>query len=126
MSELYLKAPEVTLRNTRVHFIQPLKERIVGRSVTDYGWKERHRPPGKVKAIEELGLSDQNRWIEALPDGSLRLGALAGMSDVAANAEVRRQFPVVVESLQSCELNHRHAALRGARSAPSFDRRSRE
>ena len=26
---LYLKAPEVTRRNTRVHFIQPLKERIV-------------------------------------------------------------------------------------------------
>jgi hypothetical protein len=25
----YLKAPEVTRRNTRMHFIQPLKERIV-------------------------------------------------------------------------------------------------
>jgi hypothetical protein len=29
LAELYLKAPEVTLRNTRIHFIQPLKERIV-------------------------------------------------------------------------------------------------
>ncbi len=29
LAELYLKAPEVTRRNTRVHFIQPLKERIV-------------------------------------------------------------------------------------------------
>jgi enoyl-CoA hydratase/carnithine racemase len=29
LSELYLMAPEVTRRNTRVHFIQPLKERIV-------------------------------------------------------------------------------------------------
>jgi enoyl-CoA hydratase/carnithine racemase len=29
LSEVYLKAPEVTRRNTRVHFIQPLKERIV-------------------------------------------------------------------------------------------------
>ena len=29
MAKLYLKAPEVTRRNTRVHFIQPLKERIV-------------------------------------------------------------------------------------------------
>ena len=28
-AELYLKAPEVTRRNTRIHFIQPLKERIV-------------------------------------------------------------------------------------------------
>jgi enoyl-CoA hydratase/carnithine racemase len=29
LAELYLQAPEVTRRNTRVHFIQPLKERIV-------------------------------------------------------------------------------------------------
>jgi enoyl-CoA hydratase/carnithine racemase len=29
LAGLYLKAPEVTRRNTRVHFIQPLKERLV-------------------------------------------------------------------------------------------------
>src|SRR5271154_2361162 len=29
LADLYLKAPEVTRRNTRVHFIQPLKERVV-------------------------------------------------------------------------------------------------
>jgi hypothetical protein len=29
LAELYLKAPEVTRRDTRIHFIQPLKERIV-------------------------------------------------------------------------------------------------
>src|SRR4029453_3241295 len=29
LAELYLKAPDVTRRNTRIHFIQPLKERIV-------------------------------------------------------------------------------------------------
>jgi enoyl-CoA hydratase/carnithine racemase len=29
LAQIYLKAPEVTRRNTRVHFIQPLKERIV-------------------------------------------------------------------------------------------------
>lgn len=29
LAELYLKAPEVTRRHTRVHFIQPLKERLV-------------------------------------------------------------------------------------------------
>lgn len=29
LAAIYLKAPEVTRRNTRVHFIQPLKERIV-------------------------------------------------------------------------------------------------
>jgi enoyl-CoA hydratase/carnithine racemase len=29
LAALYLKAPEVTRRNTRVHFVQPLKERII-------------------------------------------------------------------------------------------------
>jgi len=29
LAEIYLKAPEVTRRNTRIHFMQPLKERIV-------------------------------------------------------------------------------------------------
>jgi len=29
LADLYLKAPEVTRRNTRIHFVQPLKERIV-------------------------------------------------------------------------------------------------
>jgi enoyl-CoA hydratase/carnithine racemase len=29
LAGLYLKAPEVTRRNTRIHFIQPLKERLV-------------------------------------------------------------------------------------------------
>jgi enoyl-CoA hydratase/carnithine racemase len=30
LADLYLRAPEVTRRNTRIHFIHPLKERIVG------------------------------------------------------------------------------------------------
>jgi len=29
LAAVYLKAPEVARRDTRVHFIQPLKERIV-------------------------------------------------------------------------------------------------
>jgi hypothetical protein len=29
LAALYLKAPEVSRRNTRAHFIRPLKERIV-------------------------------------------------------------------------------------------------
>src|SRR5712691_11017292 len=35
LAKLYLKAPEVTRRNTRVHFMQPLKERLV--RVVGYG-----------------------------------------------------------------------------------------
>jgi xanthine dehydrogenase YagS FAD-binding subunit len=34
-----------------------------------------------------------------LPGGGLRIGALARMSDVAANAEVRRRFPAIAEAL---------------------------
>jgi xanthine dehydrogenase YagS FAD-binding subunit len=37
--------------------------------------------------------------IEARSDGSLRIGALARMSDVAAHPAVRQRFPVVTESL---------------------------
>ncbi|HYZ23195.1 MAG TPA: FAD binding domain-containing protein [Rhodopila sp.] len=37
--------------------------------------------------------------IEALPDGSLRIGALARMSDVAADARVRQRFPLIAEAL---------------------------
>jgi xanthine dehydrogenase YagS FAD-binding subunit len=37
--------------------------------------------------------------IEAVPDGGLRIGALARMSDVAADIEVRRRFPVIAEAL---------------------------
>jgi xanthine dehydrogenase YagS FAD-binding subunit len=37
--------------------------------------------------------------IEALPDGGLRIGALARMSDVAADPLVRERFPVITEGL---------------------------
>ena len=37
--------------------------------------------------------------IQALPGGGLRVGALARMSDVAADTEVRTHFPVIAEAL---------------------------
>jgi xanthine dehydrogenase YagS FAD-binding subunit len=37
--------------------------------------------------------------IEPLTDGGLRIGALVRMSDVAADMEVRRRFPVIAEAL---------------------------
>src|SRR5207244_594671 len=36
---------------------------------------------------------------DVLPDGGLRIGAVARMSDVAADAAVRGRFPVIAESL---------------------------
>ena len=58
--------------------------------------KDRAALPGRLLDIN--GLPDLAR-IEALPDGGLRIGALARMSEVAADIEVRRRFPVIAESL---------------------------
>src|SRR6267154_7898 len=50
------------------------------------------------RLLDINGLPDMAR-VEALPDGGLRIGALARMSDVAADMEVRRRFPVIAEAL---------------------------
>jgi xanthine dehydrogenase YagS FAD-binding subunit len=50
------------------------------------------------RLLDINGLPGMSR-IEALSDGGLRIGALVRMSDVAADAEVRRRFPVIAESL---------------------------
>jgi hypothetical protein len=54
LADVYLKAPEVTRRDTRAHFIQPLKERIV-REVS-YGLSLEGASSAalvKIKATEE-------------------------------------------------------------------------
>jgi xanthine dehydrogenase YagS FAD-binding subunit len=58
--------------------------------------KDRATLPERLLDIN--GLPDM-AWIEALPDGGLRIGALARMSDVAADAGVRGRFPVIAEAL---------------------------
>lgn len=58
--------------------------------------KDRVMLPERLLDIN--GLPDM-AMIEALPDGGLHIGALARMSDVAADAEVRRRFPLVAEAL---------------------------
>src|SRR2546425_9199536 len=58
--------------------------------------KDRAQLPERLLDIN--GLPDMSR-IEALPDGGLRIGALAWMSDVAAHPDVRRGFPVIAEGL---------------------------
>src|ERR1700739_4326384 len=58
--------------------------------------KDRAALPERLLDIN--GLPDMAR-IETLPDGSLRIGALARMSDLAADTEVRRRFPVIAEAL---------------------------
>jgi xanthine dehydrogenase YagS FAD-binding subunit len=58
--------------------------------------KDRAVRPARLLDIN--GLPDMAR-VEARPDGGLRIGALARMSDVAADMEVRRRFPVIAEAL---------------------------
>ncbi|PYM45422.1 MAG: FAD-binding molybdopterin dehydrogenase, partial [Candidatus Rokuibacteriota bacterium] len=58
--------------------------------------KDRAALPKRLLDINKL--PDMAR-IEALPDGGLRIGALARMSDVAAHPDVRRRFPVISEAL---------------------------
>src|SRR5258708_7813602 len=58
--------------------------------------KDRATVPARLLDINDL--PDMAR-IEAVPDGGVRIGALAGMSDVAVDAQVRRRFPVIAEAL---------------------------
>jgi xanthine dehydrogenase YagS FAD-binding subunit len=58
--------------------------------------KDRAALPERVLDIN--GLPGMAR-IEPLPGGGLRIGALARMSDVAADMELRRRFPVIAEAL---------------------------
>ena len=58
--------------------------------------KDRAAFPERLLDIN--GLPGMSR-VEALSDGGLRIGALARISDVAADGEVRRRFPVIAESL---------------------------
>jgi xanthine dehydrogenase YagS FAD-binding subunit len=58
--------------------------------------KDRITIPDRLLDINRLPDMAQ---IEALSDGGLRIGALARMSDVAANPDVRSRFPVIAESL---------------------------
>src|SRR6267378_5232025 len=56
LAALYLKVPEVTRRNTRVHFIHPLKERIV-------------REVGYGLSLEGASAADLVKSMQAMPLG---------------------------------------------------------
>src|ERR1700736_3300405 len=74
--------------------------------------KDRAALPERLLDIN--GLPNMAR-IEPLPWGGLRIGALARMSDVAADAEVRRRFPVIAEALS--KQRSRKQSLVGVRQA---------
>jgi enoyl-CoA hydratase/carnithine racemase len=64
LADLYLRAPEVTRRNTRVHFIQPLKERIV-------------REVGYGLALEGASAADLIKSMQAKTDPVAQKGKVA-------------------------------------------------
>src|SRR6266702_6492435 len=64
LAELYLKAPEVTRRNTRVHFMQPLKERIL-------------REVGNGLALEVASAADLVKSMQAKSEPVARKGKSA-------------------------------------------------
>ena len=64
LAELYLKAPEVTRRNTRVHFIQPLKERIV-------------REVGYGLSLEGASAADLVKSVQAKSEPAVQKGKVA-------------------------------------------------
>jgi xanthine dehydrogenase YagS FAD-binding subunit len=80
----------------KAHAAEPLLAFIAGGTDLIGLMKDRTIFPEHLLDINHL--PDMSR-IEALPDGGLRIGALARMSDVAADAEVCRRFPVIAESL---------------------------
>src|SRR5213594_937950 len=64
LAELYLKAPEVTRRNTRIHFMQPLKERIV-------------REVGYGLSLEGASAADLVKSMGAKSESAARKGKVA-------------------------------------------------
>ena len=65
LADLYLKAPEVTRRATRIHFIQPLKERIV-------------REVGYGLSLEGASSADLMKSMQAKGEPVARKGKVAG------------------------------------------------
>jgi enoyl-CoA hydratase/carnithine racemase len=64
LAAMYLKAPEVTRRNTRAHFIQPLKERIV-------------REVGYGLSLEGASAADLVKSMQAKPQPVAEKGKVA-------------------------------------------------
>lgn len=57
--------------------------------------KEGVEQPDRLVDITRLPLA----WIQALPDGSVRIGALARNSDVANNEIIRERYPVLSQAM---------------------------
>ena len=91
----FLRADD-TAKAVAAHALDPQLAFIAGGTDLIGLMKDRAALPERLLDIN--GLPNMAR-IEALPGGGLRIGSLARMSDVAADLEVRRRFPVIAEAL---------------------------
>lgn len=96
MHPFALLRAENTAQATAVHAADPQLAFIAGGTDLIGLMKDGASFPERLLDIN--GLPNMSK-IEALPEGGLRIGALAKMSDVAADEEVRREFPVIAEAL---------------------------
>jgi xanthine dehydrogenase YagS FAD-binding subunit len=85
-----------TAQAIAIHAADPQLAFIAGGTDLIGLMKDRAAYPERLLDINGL---PGTAMIEPLPEGGLRIGALARMSDVAADVEVRRQFPVIAEAL---------------------------
>jgi xanthine dehydrogenase YagS FAD-binding subunit len=95
---LALARPEDPAQAIAAHAADPALAFIAGGTDLLGLIKDRAARPERLLDINHLpGMSR----IETLPDGSLRIGALVRMSDLAAHPSVRLRFPVIAEALLS-------------------------
>jgi xanthine dehydrogenase YagS FAD-binding subunit len=84
------------MKAVTAHALDPQLAFIAGGTDLVGLMKDRAALPERLLDIN--GLPNMAR-IEKLPGGGIRIGALARMSDVAADMEVRHRFPVIAEAL---------------------------
>ncbi len=96
MHPFVIATPANRVDAVAMHWLDPAAAFIAGGTDLIGLMKDRVTTPARLLDINAL---PSMAGIETLPDGGLRLGALARMSDVAADPQVRRRFPVIAEAL---------------------------
>src|SRR3982074_633595 len=96
MHPFALSRADDTAKAIAAHAFDPQLAFVAGGTDLIGLMKDRAALPERLLDIN--GLPNMAR-IEALPEGGVCIGALARMSAVAADTEVRRRFPVVAEAL---------------------------
>ena len=96
MHPFALSRADDPMKAIAAHALDPQLAFIAGGTDLVGLMKDRAELPERLLDINGLPNMAQ---IEALLGGGLRIGSLARMSDVAANTEVRRRFPVIAEAL---------------------------